>query len=451
MNYYNENDAEKAAWLRELIRQNVVAPGEVDERSIQQVAAADLRGFRQCHFFAGVGVWSYALRLAGWPDDRPVWTGSCPCPSFSAAGKGEGFDDPRHLWPAWYRLIPQSNPPTLFGEQADDAIGYGWLDLVQTDLERAHYAVGKAVLGACSVGAPHIRQRLYFCAHATGSRQSNAREHGSGLPLLSARSVERGGIVGSADAMHAERRSLDGPGQDGCDGAHARWQEAHGEPRARSETRDSLQPDSERSFARRETSTTVGHGNPTDAASSSSERNDTDFGGSQVGQTASDSRIERSDRRRSASSKIGAASQESGTSLDGSNATKRRLAMHRSASGDAGHFALTSQPGIGSQSIGAGLEGFSGDVREWRGPGWLDPLTARSVAAAGATRGFWRDCDWWHARDEKYRPIERGLFPLVTGASNRVLKLRGYGDAIVPQVAAAFIESYLEASEGVRE
>ena len=215
MNYYNENDAEKAAWLRELIRQNVVAPGEVDERSIQQVAAADLRGFRQCHFFAGVGVWSYALRLAGWPDDRPVWTGSCPCPSFSAAGKGEGFDDPRHLWPAWYRLIPQSNPPTIFGEQADDAIGYGWLDLVQTDLERAHYAVGKAVLGACSVGAPHIRQRLYFCAHA-------------------------------------------------------RWQEAHGEPRARSETRDSLHPDSERSFARRETSTTVGHGNPPDPASTPS-------------------------------------------------------------------------------------------------------------------------------------------------------------------------------------
>ena len=164
--YYNENDAEKAAWLRELITRNVVAPGDVDERSIKQISLEDLRGFTQHHFFAGIGCWSYALRLSGWPDDRPVWTGSCPCPSFSAAGKGGGFADPRHLWPDWARLIRECKPATLFGEQADDAIGYGWLDLVQSDLESQAYAVGKAVLGACSVGAPHIPQRLYFVAHA---------------------------------------------------------------------------------------------------------------------------------------------------------------------------------------------------------------------------------------------------------------------------------------------
>jgi site-specific DNA-cytosine methylase len=119
---------------------------------------------QQCHFFAGIAVWSYALRLAGWPDDRPVWTGSCPCPSFSCAGKGQGFDDPRHLWPDWARLIRERKPPVIFGEQSDDAIGYGWLDLVQTDLEAADYAVGKAVLGSASVGASDIRQRLYWLA-----------------------------------------------------------------------------------------------------------------------------------------------------------------------------------------------------------------------------------------------------------------------------------------------
>src|SRR5271157_509456 len=121
MAYYNENDAQKAACLREAIKANLILPGEVDERSIKDVAVAELQGFTQCHFFAGFGVWSYALRLAGWPDDRPVWTGSCPCPSFSAAGKGEGFSDPRHLWPSWSPLIGECRPATVFGEQVASA------------------------------------------------------------------------------------------------------------------------------------------------------------------------------------------------------------------------------------------------------------------------------------------------------------------------------------------
>jgi DNA (cytosine-5)-methyltransferase 1 len=164
--YYNEIDPDKAEWLRELIRHGVIAPGDVDERDIKSVRADELAGYAQHHFFAGIGIWSYALRLAGWSDDRPVWTGSCPCPSFSAAGKGQGFDDPRHLWSDWFGLIKEYRPSVVFGEQADDSIGYGWLDLVQTDLEAQDYAIGKAVLGAASVGAPHIRQRLYFVAES---------------------------------------------------------------------------------------------------------------------------------------------------------------------------------------------------------------------------------------------------------------------------------------------
>src|SRR6185437_5871898 len=164
--YYNEIDPEKAEWIRELIKAGVVAPGDVDERDIKLVQPDDLRGYRQCHFFAGISVWSYALRLAGWPDDREVWTGSCPCPSFSSAGKGQGFDDPRHLWPDWYGLIRERRPAAVFGEQADDAIGYGWLDLVQAQMEAENYAVGKAVLASASVGAADLRERLYFVADA---------------------------------------------------------------------------------------------------------------------------------------------------------------------------------------------------------------------------------------------------------------------------------------------
>lgn len=85
--YYNDNDKQVCAWLRELIKAGLIADGEVDDRSILDVEATDLAGFTQCHFFAGIGGWSYALRLAGWPDERPVWTGSPPCQPFSVAGR----------------------------------------------------------------------------------------------------------------------------------------------------------------------------------------------------------------------------------------------------------------------------------------------------------------------------------------------------------------------------
>jgi DNA (cytosine-5)-methyltransferase 1 len=115
--YYNECDAFAAGWLRELIKAGLIAPGEVDERSIEDVQPEDVRGFTQCHWFAGIGTWSYALRCAGWEDSQAVWTGSCPCQPFSAAGKRGGFSDKRHLWPAWCRLIEACRPPVIFGEQ----------------------------------------------------------------------------------------------------------------------------------------------------------------------------------------------------------------------------------------------------------------------------------------------------------------------------------------------
>lgn len=125
--YYNEIDPYAAQWLRNLIDAGLIAPGDVDERSIVDVQPEDLEGYTQCHFFAGIAGWSQALRLAGWPDDRPVWTGSCPCQPFSAAGKGAGANDTRHLWPEFFRLIEACRPRTIFGEQVASALGRQWL------------------------------------------------------------------------------------------------------------------------------------------------------------------------------------------------------------------------------------------------------------------------------------------------------------------------------------
>ena len=160
--YYNEFDPYAAQWLRNLITRGLIAPGEVDERSIEDVRPDDLRGFTQCHFFAGIGVWSHALRQAGWPDDRPVWTGSCPCQPFSQAGREDGVADKRHLWPVFFRLISECQPDLVLGEQVEGAIKHSWLDLVQDDLEGAGYATGAVCAPAACVGAPHIRSRLYW-------------------------------------------------------------------------------------------------------------------------------------------------------------------------------------------------------------------------------------------------------------------------------------------------
>lgn len=168
--YYNEIDPFAAAWLRELIRAGQIAPGDVDERSIEDVTPAELLGYTQCHFFAGIGVWSYALRLACWPDDRPVWTGSCPCQPFSAAGKGKRFADERHLWPAFFHLIEVCGPERVFGEQVAGKDGLGWLDLVQTDLEAVGYTCGAVPFPAAGIGAPHIRERLYWMADRDDAR-----------------------------------------------------------------------------------------------------------------------------------------------------------------------------------------------------------------------------------------------------------------------------------------
>ncbi|HEX7762569.1 MAG TPA: DNA cytosine methyltransferase, partial [Cellvibrio sp.] len=150
--YYNEHDPYAAEWLQNLINVGRIAPGIVDSRSIEDVTPADLMGFSQCHFFAGIGIWSLSLRMAGWPDSRPVWTASCPCQPFSAAGEGGGFADERHLFPAFGWLVQQCRPAIIFGEQVAAKAAWPWFDLVQADLAAMAYAFGCVALPAACAG-----------------------------------------------------------------------------------------------------------------------------------------------------------------------------------------------------------------------------------------------------------------------------------------------------------
>ena len=339
--YYNEFDPYAAQWLRNLIDSKLIAEGDVDDRSIRDVAPGDLKGYTQCHFFAGIGVWSYALRLAGWPDDRPVWTGSCPCQPFSAAGKGAGFADERHLWPEFYRLISECRPPVVFGEQVASKDGLGWLDTVQSDMEASGYALGAADLCAAGIGAPHIRQRLWFVGERLGNADS-PRHEGHGLqPLLGSR--EGRGPLGRATGSGATGRL----GHHHHQGLEGQWR--------------------------------------------------------------------------------------------GYQAEGGRLGAVRP---------------VAEAGQSGGLADDDDDGRSARQ--WNDQATryGHSPAATGhddrqgspsPTNGHWRNADWLHCRDGKWRPVESGTFPLAHGAPARVGRLRAYGNAIVPQVAAEVIGAYLDA------
>jgi DNA (cytosine-5)-methyltransferase 1 len=174
--YYNEIEPYAAAWLRNLIEEGLIPHGDVDGRDIRAIDPRDLEPYTQCHFFAGLGGWGRALRLAGWPDSRPVWTGSCPCQPFSAAGKRKGFADERHLWPDWLRLIQQRRPTVVFGEQVASATQ--WLGLVRGDLEAMEYAVGAMPIEAACSGADHLRDRIWFVAVANGDGEPRLPEYG---------------------------------------------------------------------------------------------------------------------------------------------------------------------------------------------------------------------------------------------------------------------------------
>ena len=355
--YYNEHDPFAAAWLRNLIARGLIAPGEVDERSIVDVPAGDLRGFDQCHFFAGIGGWSYALRLAGWPDDCAAWTGSCPCQPFSSAGKQLGHADERHLWPAFHGLIAECSPAIVFGEQVASKIGREWLAGVRADLEADGYACGAADLCAAGVGAPHIRQRLFWVA---GMVNTSSERRGEGRP-------EHGLRSGRPAAACAGS---------GCGMGHAE------------------------SLGRR--------GRQDDEDGRRGQRASADTGAVGVAQGDADR------------SRFGEHS--------GSVAVPSQLASAERA-GSRGELAdaTGSEPGCGE----LGFQPIN------RGRDWNASRKERSP--------FWADAEFRTGADGKARRVEPGLRILANGVSNRVGKLRGYGNAIVPQVAQAFIQAVMKA------
>lgn len=223
--YYNEIDPYCADWLRNLMAAGHITPGDVDERDIREVRPDDLRGFARVHLFAGIGIWDAALRGAGWPKDRPVWTASLPCQPFSGAGKREGFADERHLWPYLRDLLRECRPQQCFGEQTASGDGPAWLAVVRADLEAEGYACGATDTPAAGYGAPQIRQRLYWVAGPEPERRRGRPDgHGAGTEGATESEMQgqgSGHAGGVADAEVPERRGQERPDFDGRGTAEA--------------------------------------------------------------------------------------------------------------------------------------------------------------------------------------------------------------------------------------
>lgn len=303
--YYNEIDPFACKWLRYCMEKGFIPEGVIDQRSIEDVSYEELRQYRQCHLFAGIGGWAYALRLAGIPDTEPVWTGSCPCQPFSAAGAKGATRDSRHLWPAFYSLIQHCRPQCVFGEQVASQLGRAWFSDLQADLESVGYSVGATDLCAASVGAPHIRSRLYWMAY------SNM------------------------------------PGLEGC------------------------------------------------------------FQSRQFVQSAAES-----------------------------------------PAGSSGLAQWLADPGL--YNLHGQAEPTQDTQQKSNRPSSVSGLQCRPLADGKPLPGFWSGADWIGCRDDAWRPVEPGTHPLVDGLPNRVQLLHGYGNAIVPQLAAVFLQSGFQAIAKVK-
>lgn len=432
--YYNEIDPYAAQWLRNLIAAGHIAPGIVDERSIEDVTPYDLKEFTQCHFFAGIGVWSYALRRAGWADDRPIWTGSCPCQPFSSAGKGAGFADERHLWPAFNHLIRECRPTTVIGEQVASKDSEPWLDLVQADLEALGYAFGAIPFPSAGIGAPHIRDRLYWVANTQSDGHFQRKLRNKNGAQCSAYSTGQ-------DQRRWESRFTSGGEFGGlANTASDRWRRQG----AGGAAEEGWQPRPER--IRQLPDGFEGHGASVRMANTEGGgwREEFAHGGRRV---AGDGTGEVVVRPRSGNTggladteREGLEGGERGRAAGTQGASSRHTAECDSACG------LGDANEVGRQQFtvhsGSVVEGVESGRRESIQRGKASGSFA-STPTTGPTNGFWGAADWLLCRDGKWRPVEPGTFPLAHGAPARVGRLRAYGNAINAEAARIFIESVM--------
>lgn len=101
--------------------------------------------------------------------------GGFPCQPFSVAGKQQGKDDHRHLWPEMFRIIQEAKPTWVIGENVAGFVEMALCE-VSADLEGAGYEVQPFIIPACAVNAPHRRDRIWIVGYSKHNGLSAATE-----------------------------------------------------------------------------------------------------------------------------------------------------------------------------------------------------------------------------------------------------------------------------------
>jgi DNA (cytosine-5)-methyltransferase 1 len=186
------------------------------------------------HIFCDNNSFSQAILKKHWPDSKiygdikelkgkeigavDLITGGFPCQPFSSAGKRRGTEDDRHLWPEMLRVIRETYPRWVIGENVSGLVTWNGglvLERVRLDLEAEGYEVWPFIIPACSQNAPHKRDRVWIVAHSKSGgnsgtpgeiRQKDERKKGEGSEMGISKLSESNSIRSSSNSYSIGRR-----------------------------------------------------------------------------------------------------------------------------------------------------------------------------------------------------------------------------------------------------
>jgi len=160
--------------------------------------------------FSDIKELNYETLRAKGINNIDIITGGYPCQPFSVAGRKKGEQDPRHLWPEYFRLVKELRPTWVIGENVSGHIKQG-LDTVLENLESEGYSTRTFSISASSIGANHKRERVWILAHSGRSLREGTelgRENENEIGKENANQFERSSSTSQFNVADSERERL---------------------------------------------------------------------------------------------------------------------------------------------------------------------------------------------------------------------------------------------------